>query len=90
MAKEKQETAQPVQQEPYDPMKDLIAINLPRATGNEQNFELVALNGKVWKIQKGVTVRIPRPVYEILADSTRAEDRLRVFNEAQAGKAVPG
>ena len=72
---------------PYDPMKDMIPVTLPRATGNEQNFELVSLNGKVWKIQKGVTVRVPRPVYAILAESQRNEERLRAFNAAQAEKA---
>lgn len=72
--------------ETYDPMKDLIPVFLPRATGNEQNFELVSLNGKLWKIMRGVSVRVPRPVYEILANSQRMEDRLRAFNEQQASK----
>ena len=85
MAKAEKEPIQEAQV-PYDPMKDLIPVTLPRATGNEPNFELASLNGKVWKIMKGVTVRIPRPVYEILAECLRMENRLRAFNEAQADK----
>ena len=75
---------------PYDPMQDMVSVTLPRATGNEQNFELVGLNGKVWKIMKGATVQIPRPVFDILADSLWMEERLHAFNEAQASRVFPG
>lgn len=84
--KEKQEEIQ----QTYDPMKDMVTLTLPRATGNEQNFVLAALNGKVWKIMKGVTVQVPRPVYDIFAESLRMEERLHAFNEAQASRAIPG
>lgn len=84
------EATQTVPEHPYDPMEDLVTVTLPRATGNEPNFELVALNGKMWSIQKGATVQIPRPVYDILAESLRQEDRLHAFNEANARKVSPG
>ena len=91
MAKEttKTEPAQEVEKT-YNPMEDMIAVTLPRATGNEENFKIVALNGKVWKIMRGVTVQIPRPVYDILSESIAQENRLYAFNEAQASKANPG
>lgn len=92
MAKETTKTEQPAQEaeKTYNPMEDMIAVTLPRATGNEQNFIIVALNGKVWKIMKGVTVQVPRPVYDILSESIAQENRLYAFNEAQASKANPG
>lgn len=74
----------------YNPTKDMISIMLPRATGNEDNFVLVGLNGKLWKIKRGQTVRVPRPIYDILCESERMEDRLVAFNEAAAAKSVPG
>ena len=91
MAKEKPaETPQEEVVAPYDPMKDMVSITLPRATGNEQNFIIVALNGKTYKIMKGTPVQIPRPVYDILSESHAQEQRLYAFNEAQASKANPG
>lgn len=78
---------EPENKKPYDPMKDMVPVILPRATGNEQNFELVSLNGKVWQIKKGMTVRVPRPVYDVLMESLRMENRLIAFNEAHAAKA---
>lgn len=74
-------------EKPYNPMADMVSVTLPRATGNEQNFEIVALNGKVWKIMRGVPVSVPRPVYDILSESLRMEDRLRDFNQAHEDRA---
>ena len=69
-----------------DPMKELTTVFLPRATGKEENFILVGLNGKVWKIMKGVPVQVPRPVAAILAESNRAERRLDEWDQQQQGK----
>jgi hypothetical protein len=71
---------------PVDPMKELTTVFLPRATGKEENFILVGLNGKVWKIMKGVPVQVPRPVAAILAESNRAERRLDEWDQKQQGK----
>ncbi|MBQ1790671.1 MAG: hypothetical protein II008_10850 [Oscillospiraceae bacterium] len=68
----------------------LITVTLPRATGNEQNYELVSVNGKTWQIMKGVSVQVPNYVYDVLAESWRMEGRLQAFNEAQASRAIPG
>lgn len=70
--------------EPLDPMKELVTLSLPRATGNEPDYELIALNGKQYKIQKGTTVRIPRPVYAIWAESQRNQNKVAEFNNRQA------
>lgn len=75
--------ATPTIEKPYDPMKDLVAVNLPKATGREENFVFVALNGKGYQIMRGVTVRVPRPVAYILWESQRQEERQAAFMEAQ-------
>lgn len=86
MAKEKQETAQTAAPEkPYDPMKDMVAITLPRATGKEEPDQFVALNGKGYTIRKGATVQVPRPVADILRERERMIDRQYAYKEAQAG-----
>ncbi len=56
---------------PADPMKDMVSVYLPRATGKEQNFVFVGLNGKGYKIQRGRSVMVPRPVANILWESER-------------------
>ena len=86
MAKEATKEAVIETQRPYNPMEDLIPVTLPRATGNEQNFELVSLNGKTWQIMKGVTVQIPLPVYEVLMESIRQENKLRDWNDEHQQK----
>ncbi len=75
-----------------DPMRDLVTVTLPRATGKEEDFVFVGLNGKGWTIRRGVTVRVPRPVYDILAESRRQQrrqaDYIRARQEAAARSAA--
>ena len=54
---------------------DYVTVTLPRATGKEENFVFVGLNGKGWNIMKGVPVRVPRAVAQILAESQRQQQR---------------
>ena len=52
----------------------------------------MGLNGKGYTIRRGVTVRVPRPVYEILCESHRQEQRredfIRIQQENAARSAV--
>ena len=63
----------------YDPMNELVSLTLPKATGKEEDFVFVGLNGKGYTIRRGVTVRVPRPVYDILAESRRQARRQEEF-----------
>lgn len=67
----------------YNPMQDMVNVLLPRATGREENFVFVGLNGKGYKILRGQTVKVPRPVYDILMESERAEARQAGFIQQQ-------
>ena len=67
---------------------DYVSVTLPRATGREEDFVFVGLNGKGWTIRRGVTVQIPRPVYEILAESRRQEQRREDFIRLQQENAA--
>lgn len=53
---------------------DKVKIKLPRAQKGEANFITVSLNGKVYQIQKGVTVEVPRGVAEIIVNSEDAKE----------------
>ena len=69
-------------------MNDYVSVTLPRATGKEEDFVFVGLNGKGYTIRRGVTVRVPRPVYEILAESRRQEQRREDFIRQQQENAA--
>lgn len=80
-------TAATVEQQ-YDPMKDMVTVHLPRATGKEEDSLFVGLNGKGYTIKKGVPVRVPRPVYDILMERERQIERQAAFEEEQQRKAA--
>lgn len=63
-------------------MKMTKIVHLPRATGKQENFLFVSLNGKNWQIQRGVDVEVPLPVAEIIEEAQRAEDRAAAYADA--------
>ena len=63
-------------------MKMTKIVHLPRATGKQENFLFVGLNGKNWQIQRGVDVEVPLPVAEIIEEAPRAEDRAAAYADA--------
>lgn len=67
---------------------DYVSITLPRATGKEEDTVFVGLNGKGYTIRRGVSVQVPRPVYEILAESERQEQRQQDFIRRQQENAA--
>ncbi|MBO4212440.1 MAG: hypothetical protein J5878_07285 [Oscillospiraceae bacterium] len=58
---------------------DYVSVTLPRATGKEEDIVFVGLNGKGYTIRRGLTVQVPRPVYEILMESQRQQQRQQDF-----------
>ena len=83
MAKSEPKTEEKIEapQKPIDPMKDMVTVVLPRATGKEEDFIFVSLNGKGYTIKKGVPVRVPRPVYALLRESERQKERQAAYEE---------
>ena len=47
----------------------MISITLPRGRKEEENFLLVSVNGRSFKIMKGVEVSVPAYVAEVLENS---------------------
>lgn len=66
--------------------KDTVVKSLPRAGKNEQNFVFVSVNGKNYKIMRGVPVEMPREVAEVLQNADDARDEADSFIEAVTGK----
>lgn len=71
-----------IKEQPYNPMTDLVTVTLPRATGKEETELFVALNGKGYIIKKGIPVRVPRPVADIIEESERHRRRQDAFRES--------
>ena len=84
---EKKTATAAVEEKPYIPMKDMVTVRLPRATGREEEDVKVGLNGKLYRIQRGVQVRLPRPVYDILVDSERQKERQAAYERELQEKA---
>lgn len=62
-----------------------VTITLPRpTTREEQNFRLVGLNGKFYKVMKGVPVSVPAAVAEVLFNAQEAENQALDFIQSIA------
>lgn len=57
-------------------------IRLPRKGTNEDNFELVGLNGKMYQVPCGKEVEVPAPIYELLVRQQAARDVLLDVQES--------
>ncbi|WP_062260385.1 hypothetical protein [Endozoicomonas arenosclerae] len=54
---------------PSEEQEETVTINLQRDEKNPHDLP-VGVNGKVFLIQRGVDVKVPRSVYEVLKDCT--------------------
>ena len=59
--------------EAHDPWKDMREITLPRAGNNEQQFQLVGVNGRTFQVPRGKRTQVPLPVYECLMEAQAAQ-----------------
>ncbi len=67
---------------------DYVTVTLPRATGMEEEILFVGLNGKGYTIRRGIPVQVPRPVFDILTEAQRQEQRQRDFIRQQQENAA--
>lgn len=64
---------------PVDPWKVMRTIILPKAPKGEPNYQICSVNGKVFKIKKGVEVDVPQPIYEVMVNSQKAAEAADEF-----------
>ena len=62
----------------------MTQILLPRGRKNEENFVIVSVNGKSWKIMKGVEVSVPVYVAEVLENGRRMAEEARRYVDKMA------
>ena len=64
--------------------EDMKKVFLPRGRKNEENFVLVSVNGRGYKIMKGVEVELPECVAEVLENSRMMAEAARRYVDAVA------
>ena len=62
----------------------MTKILLPRGRKNEENFVIVSVNGRSFKIMKGVEVEVPDYVAEVLDNGRKMADEARRYVERMA------
>ena len=65
-------------------MDKTVKILLPRGRKNEENFIIVSVNGRSWKIMKGVEVEVPDFVAEVLENAEMMAETARRYVDTMA------
>ncbi len=64
--------------------EDRKKVFLSRGRKNEENFVIVSVNGRSYKIMKGVEVEVPACVAEVLENSRMMAEAARRYVDAVA------
>ena len=62
----------------------MVKILLPRGRKNEENFVIVSVNGRSWKIMRGVEVSVPEYVAEVLENGRMMAQTARRYVDERA------
>ena len=65
-------------------MEKTVKVLIPRGRKNEENFVIVSVNGRSFKIMKGVEVKAPDYVAEVLENARIMEEDARRYVEKMA------
>ena len=57
-----------------DPNARMVRVRLPKGSANEENFVLVSVNGKGYKIKKGEWVEVPDYIADVIERSELMQD----------------
>ena len=62
----------------------MVSVCIPRGRKQEENFIVVSVNGRSWKIMKGVTVEVPDFVAEVLENARAMGEEARRYVDRMA------
>ena len=65
---------------------EMVEVRLPKAPKTEPNFQFVGVNGKTFQVPKGKTVKVPKPVAEVLANAEAAKLAAEEYENGLAGE----
>lgn len=62
----------------------MVTVTLSRGRKQEENFVIVSVNGRSWKIMRGVEVKVPRCVAEVLENAQMMAEEARRYVDERA------
>lgn len=62
----------------------MVSVTIPRGRKQEENFVIVSVNGRSFKIMKGVQVEVPDYVNEVLVNSRMMAEEARRYVDRMA------
>lgn len=77
-----EETTETKKKVTKDPFAKMVEIQIPRSNDGSPNYEIVSVNGRTLKIQKGKKVSVPAPFAEVLENSIKAQEEANNYIEA--------
>lgn len=80
-----EETSAPIKKvAEVDPWKQMVEIRVPKTADGSGNYIIASVNGKVFKVMKGVNVKVPAPIAEVIEHSFEAEEQAELFIAAHS------
>lgn len=67
-----------------DRAAETVSVTIPRGRKQEENFVIVSVNGRSFKIMKGVQVEVPDYVAEVLVNSRMMAEEARRYMDRMA------
>ena len=67
-----------------DRAAETVSVTIPRGRKQEENFVIVSVNGRSWKIMRGVEVKVPRCVAEVLENAQMMAEEARRYVDERA------
>ena len=67
-----------------DKAVEMVSVTIPRGRKQEENFVIVSVNGRSFKIMKGVQVEVPDYVAEVLVNSRMMAEEARRYVDRMA------
>ena len=61
-----------------------VSITIPRGRKQEENFVIVSVNGRSWKIMRGAQVTVPDYVAEVLENARMMAEEARRYVDRMA------
>ena len=62
----------------------MVTVMLPRGRKQEENFVIVSVNGRSWKIMRGVEVRVTECVAEVMENARMMAEEARRYVDERA------
>lgn len=71
--------AKAVKAKEVNPWEQKVSIRLPKTADGSANYLIASVNGKTYKVMKGVQVDVPAPIAEVIEHMFEAEEEAELF-----------